>query len=209
MLCNRLSLWCHGLTTCLLYVSSRFSIVNWHFPLKSVGENFPGIPGAYATRNLPYLIRGPLPTRLRYCSLVLSHQYVRIAQQWRRQIIDHPLNSQSLSVADPMWRPYHGIIFRLNVPTCEWNSPVLHTGANNVELCFYRCCVWRYSSRIVSDLWRHGVLVTSLLWDSVLLFGWCMKPTGHDIKPWSPSRLDGYDVNNKSLLAYVLWQSIT
>ena len=169
MLCNRLSLWCHGLTTCLLYVSSRFGIANWHFPLKSVGGKL--------SRNSRRM-RNPQFTVTDKRSIANALEIL--------QIIDHPLNSQSLSVADPMWRPYHGIIFRLDVPTCEWNSPVLHTGANNVELCFYRCCVWRYSSRIVSDLWRHGVLVTSLLWDSVLLFGWCMKPTGHDIKPRSP-----------------------
>ena len=35
-------------------------IANWRFPLKSAtGENVPGIPGACATRNFTYLIRGP------------------------------------------------------------------------------------------------------------------------------------------------------
>ena len=33
----------------------------YRFPLKSVlGGNVPGIPGAYATRNFAYLVRGPL-----------------------------------------------------------------------------------------------------------------------------------------------------
>ena len=36
-------------------------IVNWRFLLKSAaGENVPGIPGACATYNLTYLVRGPL-----------------------------------------------------------------------------------------------------------------------------------------------------
>ena len=35
-------------------------IVNWRFPLRSAaGENVPGIPGACATCNLTYLVRGP------------------------------------------------------------------------------------------------------------------------------------------------------
>ena len=35
------------------------AIVNWRFPLMSVaGKTFPGIPGACATRNFTYLVRG-------------------------------------------------------------------------------------------------------------------------------------------------------
>ena len=38
---------------------------NWGFPLRSaVGENVPGIPGACATRNFTYLVRGTLPSLL-------------------------------------------------------------------------------------------------------------------------------------------------
>ena len=41
-------------------------IANQRFPLKSAaGENVPGIPGACATCNFPYLVRGPWGDELR------------------------------------------------------------------------------------------------------------------------------------------------
>ena len=44
-------------------------IANYRFPLKSAaGENVPGIPGACATCNFTYLIRGP-SRRVLYCLL--------------------------------------------------------------------------------------------------------------------------------------------
>ena len=43
-------------------------IANQRFPLKSaVGENVPGIPGACATCNFTYLVRGPLNQRHEIC----------------------------------------------------------------------------------------------------------------------------------------------
>ena len=41
------------------------------------GENVPGIPGACATRNFSYLVRGPWS----YCSLALSHRNNRVPIQ--------------------------------------------------------------------------------------------------------------------------------
>ena len=48
-------------------------IANWRFPLKSAGgENVPGIPGACATHNFTYLVRGPCSGKQQSCA-VLDH----------------------------------------------------------------------------------------------------------------------------------------
>ena len=58
-------------------------IANWQFPLKSAaGENVPGIPGACATHNFTYLVRGP-------CSIVPVN--IECCQAWcggRNTLVD-------------------------------------------------------------------------------------------------------------------------
>ena len=71
-------------------------IANYRFPLKSAaGENVPGIPGACATCNFTYLVRGPWRSSkhlyykslnpsavLNHCGLMTSYGYRELGQHW-------------------------------------------------------------------------------------------------------------------------------
>ena len=73
-------------------------IANLRYPLKSAaGENVPGIPGACATCNFTYLVRGPLVTHWRWSCVFLARAHGINDERH--------LYSQFHSQSDKIWLP--------------------------------------------------------------------------------------------------------
>ena len=59
-------------------------IANWRFSLMSVaGKTFPGIPGACATRNCTYLVRGPCVEEVKNLSIILQSRLEIWIMTWK------------------------------------------------------------------------------------------------------------------------------
>ena len=124
------------------------------------GENVPGIPGACATRNFTYLVRGPLSTQWIYHSISLSHRYVKSTGTIPQQSISHVY-----IFGDELWWrhgtetrcPHYRLLWVVNPVVTDafpHKVPVMRQFA--VRYCRWCNMLWRSFYVIVLPIWRHS-----------------------------------------------------
>ena len=91
------SVWCTCRDACRdRWLAVSFEVVGW--------ENAPGIPGACATRNFTYVVRGPLPEAQDHWSSIATECYCLM-------ITNHIMVTS-----------WHGIVFYVSGPLCRESS---------------------------------------------------------------------------------------
>ena len=129
------------------------------FPLKSAaGENVPGIPGACATCNFTYLVRGPLQ---RGPILIVSYIFAIFSSSWLPNLVDMAI--QVYAVSESM------SAYQLSQFYPIWM----------LEVWIYRLSFWIYSRKpktvlcIICRYWYCSCVLKFFSW-TIKTHSWCI-----------------------------------